>query len=54
MKFKIMRPNTMNKYGAVLDDFGFEAMLSQFMEQFIAPISKGYVFDSHIIITIKQ
>jgi hypothetical protein len=44
----------MNKYGAVLDDFGFEAMFSQFMEQFITPISKGYVFDGHIIITTKE
>lgn len=33
----------MNKYGAVLDDFGLEAMLNQFMEQFIAPISTGYL-----------
>ncbi|KAM3349429.1 hypothetical protein ACQJBY_022434 [Aegilops geniculata] len=54
MKFKIMRPNTMNKYGAVLDDFGLEAMLNQFMEEFIAPISKvfypevgGGTLDSH-------
>nr|CAB3502338.1 unnamed protein product [Digitaria exilis] len=54
MKFKIMRPNTMNKYGAVLDDFGLEAMLNQFMEQFIAPISRvfypevgGGTLDSH-------
>uniref|UniRef100_A0A0D9V1C0 Fe2OG dioxygenase domain-containing protein n=1 Tax=Leersia perrieri TaxID=77586 RepID=A0A0D9V1C0_9ORYZ len=38
-KFKIIRPNTMNKYGAVLDDFGLEVMLTQFMEQFIAPMS---------------
>ncbi|KAL6608008.1 hypothetical protein ACP70R_041071 [Stipagrostis hirtigluma subsp. patula] len=54
MKFKIMRPNTMNNYGAVLDDFGLEAMLNQFMEQFVAPISKvfypevgGGTLDSH-------
>ncbi|KAG2589010.1 2-oxoglutarate and iron-dependent oxygenase domain-containing protein CP2-like isoform X2 [Panicum virgatum] len=54
MKFKIMRPNTMNKYGAVLDDFGLEAMLNQFMEQFVAPISRvfypevgGGTLDSH-------
>jgi hypothetical protein len=54
MKFKIMRPNTMNKYGAVLDDFGLEAVLNQFMEEFIAPISKvfysevgGGTLDSH-------
>lgn len=42
VKFKIMRPNTMNKYGAVLDDFGLEAMLNKLMEEFICPISKGY------------
>lgn len=40
-KFKIMRPNTMNKYGAVLDDFGLEPMLSKLMEEFICPMSKG-------------
>jgi hypothetical protein len=43
-----MRPNTMNKYGAVLDDFGLEAMLNQFMEQFIAPISRGCMYDCYI------
>ncbi|KQK04481.1 uncharacterized PKHD-type hydroxylase At1g22950 isoform X2 [Brachypodium distachyon] len=54
MKFKIMRPNTMNKYGAVLDDFGLETMLNDFMEKFITPISKvfypevgGGTLDSH-------
>lgn len=36
-----MRPNTMNKYGAVLDDFGLETMLDKLMEGFIRPISKG-------------
>lgn len=40
-KFRIMRPNTMNKYGAVLDDFGLETMLDKLMENFIRPISKG-------------
>lgn len=40
-KFKTMKPNTMNKYGAVLDDFGLEAMLNKLMEEFICPISKG-------------
>ncbi|KAM3330315.1 hypothetical protein ACQJBY_026933 [Aegilops geniculata] len=53
MKFKIMRPNTMNKYGAVLDDFGLEAMLNQFMEEFIAPISKGFhVDDSEVTLNV--
>lgn len=36
-----MRPNTMNKFGAVLDDFGLETMLDKLMEGFIRPISKG-------------
>lgn len=40
-KFRIMRPNTMNKYGAVLDDFGLDTMLDKLMEGFIRPISKG-------------
>ena len=39
-----MRPNTMNKYGAVLDDFGLETMLGKLMEDFIRPISKGTMF----------
>lgn len=38
----------MNKYGAVLDDFGLEAMLNQFMEQFIAPISRGCLNDCYV------
>ncbi|KAH6771509.1 DNA helicase ROCK-N-ROLLERS [Perilla frutescens var. hirtella] len=53
-KFRIMRPNTMNKYGAVLDDFGMETMLDKLMEDFIRPLSKvffpevgGSNLDSH-------
>ncbi|RZC74839.1 hypothetical protein C5167_050322 [Papaver somniferum] len=53
-KFRIMRPNTMNKYGAVLDDFGLETMLDKLMDDFIRPISKvffpevgGPTLDSH-------
>ncbi|ESQ48089.1 hypothetical protein EUTSA_v10020957mg [Eutrema salsugineum] len=53
-KFRIMRPNTMNKYGAVLDDFGLDTMLDKLMECFIRPISKvlfndvgGATLDSH-------
>eukprot|EP00268_Persea_americana_P045362 TRINITY_DN4621_c0_g1_i1.p1 TRINITY_DN4621_c0_g1~~TRINITY_DN4621_c0_g1_i1.p1 ORF type:complete len:384 (-),score=63.12 TRINITY_DN4621_c0_g1_i1:673-1824(-) len=41
-KFRIMRPNTMNKYGAVLDDFGLEAMLDKLMDEFICPMSKAF------------
>ncbi|KAL5751281.1 hypothetical protein ACOSP7_025884 [Xanthoceras sorbifolium] len=53
-KLRIMRPNTMNKYGAVLDDFGLETMLDKLMEGFIRPLSKvffaevgGSTLDSH-------
>ncbi|KAG8366675.1 hypothetical protein BUALT_Bualt17G0104200 [Buddleja alternifolia] len=53
-KFRIMRPNTMNKYGAVLDDFGMETMLDKLMEDFIRPMSKvffaevgGSTLDAH-------
>ncbi|GAV65741.1 2OG-FeII_Oxy domain-containing protein [Cephalotus follicularis] len=53
-KLRIMRPNTMNKYGAVLDDFGMETMLDEFLDQFILPISRvffpevgGSTLDSH-------
>lgn len=41
VKLKIMRPNTMNKYGVVLDDFGLESMLDTLMEDFISPLSRG-------------
>ncbi|KAG6525329.1 hypothetical protein ZIOFF_015285 [Zingiber officinale] len=54
IKFKIMRPNTMNKYGAVLDDFGLEAMLNKLMEEYISPMARvffpeigGSTLDSH-------
>ncbi|GMI86146.1 CUPULIFORMIS2 [Hibiscus trionum] len=53
-KFRIMRPNTMNKFGVVLDDFGLETMLDKLTEDFIRPISKvfysdmgGSTLDSH-------
>ncbi|KAK7269819.1 hypothetical protein RIF29_22572 [Crotalaria pallida] len=41
-KLKIMRPNTMNQFGVVLDDFGMEAMLQSFMETFIRPLSEVF------------
>lgn len=37
----IMRPNTLNKFGVVLDDFGFESMLKKLVDEFISPISQG-------------
>nr|KYP61476.1 putative PKHD-type hydroxylase At1g22950 family [Cajanus cajan] len=52
--FQVIRPNTMNKYGAVLDDFGLQTMLNKLMESFICPLSKvfyseigGSTLDSH-------
>ena len=36
----IMRPNTMNRFGVVLDDFGFESMLQKLVDDFISPISQ--------------
>ncbi|OWM68035.1 hypothetical protein CDL15_Pgr017603 [Punica granatum] len=52
--FRIMRPNTMNKYGAVLDDFGLENMLNKMMDSFVCPLAKvffpdvgGCTLDSH-------
>ncbi|XP_057841343.2 2-oxoglutarate and iron-dependent oxygenase domain-containing protein CP2 isoform X2 [Cryptomeria japonica] len=53
-KYKIMRPNTMNKYGAVLDDFGFSPMLDKLMREFVTPMATvlfpallGSTLDSH-------
>ncbi|KAJ4973948.1 hypothetical protein NE237_007122 [Protea cynaroides] len=53
-KIKIMHPNSMTSYGAVLDDFGLETMLDKLMEDFICPISRvffpevgGFTLDSH-------
>ncbi|CAN6880981.1 unnamed protein product [Brassica oleracea] len=50
----IMRPNTMNRFGVVLDDFGFESMLQKLVDDFISPISQflfpevcGTGLDSH-------
>ncbi|KAI3709149.1 hypothetical protein L2E82_38908 [Cichorium intybus] len=31
-KLSTMRPNTMNKYGVVLDDFGMQSMLEKLMK----------------------
>ncbi|KAI3811955.1 hypothetical protein L1987_16653 [Smallanthus sonchifolius] len=52
--FTIMRPNTMNKFGVALGDFGMDSMLEKLMEDFIRHISEiffadvgGYALDSH-------
>lgn len=33
----------MNKYGAVLDDFGLETVLDKWMDEYIRPMSKGNI-----------
>lgn len=50
----LIRPNTMNNYGAVLDSFGFAPMLQQMMTDSVAPLASlfyadvgGATLDSH-------
>jgi hypothetical protein len=40
-KVKVMRPNTMNNYGAVLDDIGMENMLNELMTRYLNPMAAG-------------
>ena len=35
----IQRPNSMNNYGAILDDFGFDSFLNRLMTEYISPLS---------------
>ncbi len=35
----IHRPNSMNNYGAILDDFGFDSFLNCLMTEYISPLS---------------
>jgi len=50
---QINRPNSMNKYGAILDDFGFAPVLDEVVKSYIAPLSSylyphiGAHLDSH-------
>jgi hypothetical protein len=53
-KVKVMRPNTMNNYGAVLDDIGMENMLNELMTRYLNPMAAvlfpnvgGSSLDSH-------
>jgi hypothetical protein len=41
----LLRPNTMNNYGAVLDTFGFQEMLQQLMLQYVAPLASLFYRD---------
>lgn len=43
-KSSMMRPTTINKFGVVLDDFGLDAMLQKLLDDFISPISQGYIY----------
>ena len=40
-RVKVMRPNTMNNYGAVLDDIGMESMLHHLMTRYLNPMAAG-------------
>ncbi|KAF3514302.1 hypothetical protein F2Q69_00003719 [Brassica cretica] len=53
-KFRIMRPNTMNKYGAVLDDFGLDSMLDKLMESFIRPMTKVLTFLTWVLVIAQR
>jgi hypothetical protein len=38
----VVRPNTMNNYGAVLDSFGFSPMLDRLMAEYVSPLAARY------------
>ena len=40
-RVKVMRPNTMNNYGAVLDDIGMEGMLNHLMIRYLKSMAAG-------------
>eukprot|EP00850_Spirogloea_muscicola_P010831 SM000065S20180 [mRNA] locus=s65:95728:97569:- [translate_table: standard] len=42
----VMRPNTMNSYGVVLDDIGMDDMLSDLMADAVAPLASSVLFGS--------
>ncbi|KAM7250811.1 hypothetical protein ACFE04_022694 [Oxalis oulophora] len=42
LNIPILHPNKMSRFGAVLDDFGFEKMLAKLMNDYICPISKVF------------
>lgn len=43
-RVKVMRPNTMNNYGAVLDDIGMEGMLNHLMLRYLKSMAAGTSF----------
>lgn len=42
-RLDVHRPNSMNNYGTILDDFGFEDALQQLMQRYLRPIA-GVLF----------
>jgi len=53
-RLKVYRPNSMNNYGAILDDFGFYPILQEWVSQLVTPFSRflyphfgGNSLDSH-------
>jgi hypothetical protein len=53
-EIQMIRPNTMNNYGAVLDTFGFQDMLQHLMLEYVSPFASlfyrdvgGDTLDSH-------
>src|SRR5262249_39829619 len=38
----LIRPNTMNNYGAVLDSFGFQTFLQQLMVEYVMPLAAQF------------
>jgi len=56
----MIRPNTMNNYGAVLDSFGFETCLQRMMEEYVSPFAShlypdvgGDSLDTHHGFTVE-
>ena len=41
----LIRPNTMNNYGAVLDTFGFQGMLHHLMQRYVSPFAALFYRD---------
>ena len=39
-RVEVKRPNTMNNYGAILDDFGMAGVMDAVMTQYVAPLSR--------------
>lgn len=45
-ELSVIRPNSMNNYGAVLDTFGFQPFLQQLMLEYVTPLAASYYRDA--------